>query len=47
MSPSPSLSLFAAFQPGNGKIKIKEPTELAVQAMKQIDEVLKVAKGAV
>lgn len=38
-------NVFLPYQPGNGKIKIKEPTDLALQAMKQIDAALKVAKG--
>jgi len=31
---------FVYFQPGNGKVKIKEPTSLAVKAMSQIQEAI-------
>lgn len=34
---------FVYFQPGSGKFKIKEPQELARQAMKQIQDVIDAA----
>jgi hypothetical protein len=34
---------FVYFQPGNGKFKIKEPQELARQAMAKIEEALEMA----
>lgn len=34
---------FVYFQPGNGKVKIKEPQQLARQAMAKIQEVIDVA----
>lgn len=39
-------NVFLPFQPGNGKIKIKEPSDLAVQAMKQMDDAIQMAKSA-
>jgi len=39
-------NVFLPFQPGNGKIKIKEPVDLAMKAMKQIDEAIQMAKDA-
>lgn len=33
-------NVFVYFQPGNGKIKIKEPTDVILKAMKQLDEVI-------
>ena len=36
---------FVYFQPGNGKVKIKEPKDLATKAMSQIEEAIKVAKN--
>jgi hypothetical protein len=32
---------------GNGKIKVKEPTELAVKAMAQLSEAIEMAKSSV
>ena len=40
-------NVFLPYQPGNGKIKIKEPNDLAIQAMKQIDDAIQLAKAAV
>jgi hypothetical protein len=34
---------FVYFQPGSGKFKIKEPQELARQAMAKIEEALEMA----
>jgi hypothetical protein len=34
---------FVYFQPGNGKVKIKEPTELANKAMEQIQQAIELA----
>lgn len=34
---------FVYFQPGNGQVKIKEPTELARQAMAKIKQALEMA----
>lgn len=31
---------FVYFQPGNGKVKLKEPTDMAIKAMKQIQEAI-------
>ena len=39
-------NVFVYYQPGNGKVKVKEPTELAVKAMKQLDEAIQVAKAS-
>jgi len=36
---------FVYFQPGNGKVKIKEPTDLAIKAMAQIDQAIALASG--
>jgi hypothetical protein len=33
-------NVFVYFQPGNGKIKIKEPTDVINKAMKQLDEII-------
>lgn len=35
---------FVYFQPGNGKLNIKEPKELAKKAMKQIQQAIDLAK---
>ena len=40
-------NVFVYFQPGNGKVKIKEPIDLAIKAMKQLDEAIEVVKGAI
>ena len=37
---------FVYFQPGNGKVKIKEPIELVNKAMKQIQEAIDMANAA-
>lgn len=37
-------NVFVYFQPGNGKVKVKEPTELANKAMKQIDDAIRMAQ---
>lgn len=37
---------FVYFQPGNGKVKIKEPTELALKAMSQINDAISIATEA-
>ena len=37
-------NVFVYFQPGNGKVKIKEPTEVVEKAIKQITEILAEAK---
>mmetsp|Transcript_13477 Transcript_13477/g.19866 ORF Transcript_13477/g.19866 Transcript_13477/m.19866 type:complete len:210 (-) Transcript_13477:1326-1955(-) len=37
-------NVFVYFQPGNGKVKVKEPTELANKAMRQIDDAIKMAR---
>ena len=39
-------NVFLPFQPGNGKINIKEPSDLAQQAMKQMDDAIRVGKAA-
>lgn len=39
-------NVFVYFQPGNGKIKVKEPTELAMKAMAQIKDAIQMAKAA-
>jgi hypothetical protein len=36
---------FVYFQPGNGKVKIKEPTDLAIKAMSQIGDAITLAGG--
>lgn len=36
---------FVYFQPGNGKINIKEPSDLANKSMSQIDNAIKIAKA--
>merc|ERR1712071_418581 len=36
-------NVFIYFQPGNGKVKKKEPKELAVRAMKQLDDAIALA----
>lgn len=36
---------FVYFQPGNGKVKIKEPQQLALMAMKQIQQVIDLASS--
>ena len=36
---------FVYFQPGNGKINIKEPSDFANKAMSQIDNAVKIAKA--
>jgi len=43
--PNPYYFCFLNFK-GNGKVKIKEPTDLALKAMSQIDDAIKVAEGA-
>lgn len=40
-------NVFIRFQPGNGKVKIKEPTETVKKAMAQLDEAIKLGKDAV
>jgi hypothetical protein len=37
---------FIYYQPGDGKIKVKEPTELAKKAMSQLGEAIDMAKSA-
>lgn len=37
-------NVFVYFQPGNGKVKVKEPTDLANKAMRQIDEAIKMVR---
>ena len=37
-------NVFVYFQPGDGKFKVKEPTEMAERAMKQLEEAIKVVK---
>mmetsp|Transcript_18312 Transcript_18312/g.25819 ORF Transcript_18312/g.25819 Transcript_18312/m.25819 type:complete len:218 (-) Transcript_18312:125-778(-) len=39
-------NVFVYFQPGNGKVKIKEPVELATKAIKQLAEAIDLAKGS-
>ena len=39
-------NVFVYFQPGNGKVKIKEPMEMALKAMQQIDDALQLAKDS-
>ena len=36
-------NVFIYFQPGNGKVKVKEPKDLAIRAMKQLDEAITMA----
>jgi len=36
---------FVYFQPGNGKVKVKEPTELALKAMSQINDAISILEG--
>jgi hypothetical protein len=36
---------FVYFQPGNGKVKIKEPKDLAVKAVGQIQEAIKLVSN--
>ena len=38
-------NVFVYFQPGNGKVKIKEPIDAAEKAIKQIEEILAEAKN--
>jgi hypothetical protein len=33
-------NVFVYFQPGNGKIKIKEPTDFIIKAMKELDDII-------
>jgi hypothetical protein len=33
-------NVFVYFQPGNGKIKIKEPTDVINKAIKQLDDII-------
>ena len=40
-------NVFVYFQPGSGKIKIKEPTELARKAMSQLSSAIELAKSAI
>mmetsp|Transcript_29652 Transcript_29652/g.53619 ORF Transcript_29652/g.53619 Transcript_29652/m.53619 type:complete len:215 (-) Transcript_29652:47-691(-) len=40
-------NVFVYYQPGNGKIKVKEPVELAEKAMKQLSQAIDMAKSAV
>jgi hypothetical protein len=35
---------FVYFQPGNGKVNIKEPKELARKSMKQIEQAINLVK---
>mmetsp|Transcript_22090 Transcript_22090/g.33727 ORF Transcript_22090/g.33727 Transcript_22090/m.33727 type:complete len:207 (-) Transcript_22090:111-731(-) len=37
-------NVFVYFQPGNGKVKVKEPVDLAVKANAQLTEAIKMAK---
>lgn len=39
-------NVFVYYQPGNGKVKIKEPTDLAVKAIAQLGEAIDMAKAA-
>lgn len=36
---------FVYYQPGNGKFKIKEPQQLSVMAMKQIQQIIDLVEG--
>ncbi len=36
---------FVYFQPGNGKVKIKEPKDLAIKAMSQIQDAIKLSSN--
>jgi hypothetical protein len=38
-------NVFVYFQPGNGKIKIKEPTDFATKALKQLDDIIREASN--
>ena len=37
-------NVFVYFQPGNGKVKVKEPVDLAVKANSQLEEAIRMAK---
>jgi hypothetical protein len=39
-------NVFVYFQPGNGKVKVKEPMDLAIKAMNQLNEAIALAKRA-
>jgi len=36
---------FVYFQPGSGKVKVKEPTELALKAMSQMNDAINMVEG--
>mmetsp|Transcript_9719 Transcript_9719/g.13978 ORF Transcript_9719/g.13978 Transcript_9719/m.13978 type:complete len:194 (+) Transcript_9719:73-654(+) len=38
-------NVFVYFQPGNGKVKVKEPSDLANKAMSQLKQAIEIAKG--
>lgn len=40
-------NVFVYYQPGNGKVKVKEPTDLAIKALSQLTEAIEMAKNAV
>lgn len=39
-------NVFVYYQPGNGKVKVKEPTDLAVKAIAQLGDAIEMAKAA-
>jgi hypothetical protein len=40
-------NVFVYYQPGNGKVKIKEPTDLALKALSQLSDAIDLAKDSV
>ena len=40
-------NVFVYYQPGNGKVKVKEPTDLALKALSQLSDAIDLAKDAV
>jgi hypothetical protein len=40
-------NVFVYYQPGNGKVKVKEPTDLAIKALSQLTDAIDMAKNAV
>jgi len=41
-----AMEAFVYFQPGNGKVKIKEPTDLSFKAVKKISDAIEIGKGS-
>lgn len=40
-------NVFVYYQPGNGKVKVKEPTDLALKALSQLSDAIDLAKDSV